>query len=272
MKGDNFMDQKKIGKFIAELRTEKNLTQTELGERLGVSYKAVSKWENGICLPDASLYNDICNIFKITKDELFAGCRRKINYKNKTNFILLVLCLILLVVCLFIPKFMNNIMGISIIGIIIIITLAFFTINIYKLTNISKDDKRVKIIKIFNYLFIIAIPILIISQYIFNIENDNSEFIVILIISLMIMSGAFFYNFPYNKYIGLRLPWTIRDESTWKIAHQIIGIISLPISILTFICAMFFDPEICATIGILSWLLIPSIISGIRFYKLYCKM
>ena len=59
------MDQKKIGKFIAELRTEKDLTQTELGEMLGVSYKAVSKWENGICLPDASLYDDICKIFKI---------------------------------------------------------------------------------------------------------------------------------------------------------------------------------------------------------------
>ena len=42
------MDQKKIGKFIAELRTEKDLTQTELGEMLGVSYKAVSKWENGV--------------------------------------------------------------------------------------------------------------------------------------------------------------------------------------------------------------------------------
>ena len=49
------MDQRKIGRFIAELRTELNLTQTELGDKLGVSYKAVSKWENGICLPDPSL-------------------------------------------------------------------------------------------------------------------------------------------------------------------------------------------------------------------------
>ena len=50
---------------------------------LGVSYKTVSKWENGICLPDTSLYNDIYKIFKITKDEWFAGCRREINYKKK---------------------------------------------------------------------------------------------------------------------------------------------------------------------------------------------
>lgn len=42
------MDQKKIGKFIAELRTENKLTQAELGNMLGVSYKAISKWENGV--------------------------------------------------------------------------------------------------------------------------------------------------------------------------------------------------------------------------------
>ena len=87
------MDQRKIGRFIAELRTELNLTQTELGDKLGVSYKAVSKWENGICLPDPSLYNDICRIFHITKDELFSGSRKEINFKNKKEFILLILCL-----------------------------------------------------------------------------------------------------------------------------------------------------------------------------------
>jgi len=67
------MNQIKIGLFIAECRKKKNLTQEELGEKLGVSYKAVSKWENGICLPDPSLYEELCNIFNITKDELFSG-------------------------------------------------------------------------------------------------------------------------------------------------------------------------------------------------------
>ena len=46
------MNQEKIGKFIAKLRNEKNMTQTELGEILGLSYKAVSKWERGLSLPD----------------------------------------------------------------------------------------------------------------------------------------------------------------------------------------------------------------------------
>ena len=67
------MDQEKIGKFISSLRKEKELTQEELAEKLGVSNKSVSRWENGKCLPDVSLYKDLCHILGITLNELFAG-------------------------------------------------------------------------------------------------------------------------------------------------------------------------------------------------------
>ena len=67
------MDQEKIGKFIANLRKEKNLTQEQLAEKLGVTDKSVSRWENGRCLPDVSLYKDLCNILGITLNEFFAG-------------------------------------------------------------------------------------------------------------------------------------------------------------------------------------------------------
>ena len=67
------MDQEKIGKFIAELRKEKNLTQEQLGEKLGVTHKAVSKWENGKCLPDPSLYKSLCSILGINLTEFFNG-------------------------------------------------------------------------------------------------------------------------------------------------------------------------------------------------------
>ena len=67
------MDQEKIGKFIANLRKEKRLTQEQLAEKLGVTDKSVSRWENGKCLPDVSLYKDLCNILGITLNEFFAG-------------------------------------------------------------------------------------------------------------------------------------------------------------------------------------------------------
>ena len=67
------MDQEKIGKFIANLRKEQKLTQEQLAEKLGVTDKSVSRWENGKCLPDVSLYKDLCNILGITLNEFFSG-------------------------------------------------------------------------------------------------------------------------------------------------------------------------------------------------------
>ena len=71
------MDQEKIGKFIAECRKEKGLTQVQLAEKLGTTDKSISKWENGVCLPDSSLYEPLCNILEITINELFAGKKIK---------------------------------------------------------------------------------------------------------------------------------------------------------------------------------------------------
>ena len=71
------MDQNKIGKFIAQCRKEKQLTQEQLAKILNTTNKSVSKWENGYCLPDSSLYEPLCNLLEITINELFTGQRMK---------------------------------------------------------------------------------------------------------------------------------------------------------------------------------------------------
>ena len=67
------MNQIKIGKFISESRKSKEITQEQLAEKLGVSKNAVSKWERGLNLPDASIMQELCNILEISLNELFAG-------------------------------------------------------------------------------------------------------------------------------------------------------------------------------------------------------
>lgn len=69
------MEQKKIGTFIATCRKQHGMTQVQFAEKLGVTNKAVSKWETGKCMPDASLFDDICLLLNITLNELFAGER-----------------------------------------------------------------------------------------------------------------------------------------------------------------------------------------------------
>ena len=67
------MDQIKIGEFIAECRKKQNLTQGQLAEKLGITDRAVSKWENGRAMPDSSLMLDLCSILKISVNELLSG-------------------------------------------------------------------------------------------------------------------------------------------------------------------------------------------------------
>lgn len=67
------MNQTTIGQYIAQKRKEKNLTQAQLGEKLGVSNKAISKWENGKCMPDYSIIHILCDELDITVAELFDG-------------------------------------------------------------------------------------------------------------------------------------------------------------------------------------------------------
>ena len=67
------MDQTKIGKFIASKRKEHGLTQSQLAEKLGITDKAVSKWETGKSLPDLSLFTPLCSLLDITLNELLLG-------------------------------------------------------------------------------------------------------------------------------------------------------------------------------------------------------
>ena len=67
------MDQKRIGAFIAQCRREKNLTQIQLAEQLGITNQAVSKWENGRGMPDVSLLQPLCDALGISLNELFSG-------------------------------------------------------------------------------------------------------------------------------------------------------------------------------------------------------
>lgn len=77
------MDQIKIGKFIAQCRKEKKLTQAQLAEQLNITDRAVSKWETGKGMPDASIMIELCEILGICVNELFSGERVKMEDFNK---------------------------------------------------------------------------------------------------------------------------------------------------------------------------------------------
>ena len=84
------MDQAKIGRFIAECRKKNNLTQMQLAEKLNITDRAVSKWENGRAMPDSSIMLELCSILKISVNDLLNGeVITMNNYKEKSEQLLL---------------------------------------------------------------------------------------------------------------------------------------------------------------------------------------
>lgn len=79
------MNQIKIGKFIAERRKNANLTQMQLAEKLDITDKAISKWERGITIPDASIMVELCDILKISVNELLSGEKIDMENNNEKN-------------------------------------------------------------------------------------------------------------------------------------------------------------------------------------------
>ncbi len=79
------MDQIKIGKFIAFCRKQKGLTQMQLAEMLGITDKAISKWERGIAMPDTSIMLELCEILGISVNELLSGEKIGMENNNQKN-------------------------------------------------------------------------------------------------------------------------------------------------------------------------------------------
>ena len=92
------MDPKKVGNLIKDIRKKNSLTQKDLADKYGVTYQAVSKWENGTNLPDISLIKQICNDYNIDVNDFLDGNNIKSNNKSYKSLNILVLILIIVII------------------------------------------------------------------------------------------------------------------------------------------------------------------------------
>lgn len=153
------MDLIKIGKFIATCRKEKGITQENLAEKLYVTDRAVSKWERGISLPDASKMLDLCRILGITVNELLNGEKiTKKDYDEKTNELLVELTKK--------EEIKNKRMLIDM-WVLMITTLIFYIAIILISSYTLKEGKLFGII-----IFVSTLILLIVAFYSFKLEVD----------------------------------------------------------------------------------------------------
>ena len=155
------MNQMEIGKFIAELRKEKNMTQLELANKLNITDRAVSHWENGRSMPDAGIMLELCKALGINVNELLSAkkimkekyneraeenlleMRREIETLNKRiltlNKIIINLAIVIFVVIGFAATFIEMSMLIRniifAVDLVMLILVGFFTLNILQKTG-----------------------------------------------------------------------------------------------------------------------------------------
>lgn len=91
------MDQEKISKFIKEIRKKNNLTQKEFADKYGVTFQAVSKWENARGIPEISILKQICKDFNITLDEILDGEYSKKEKKKRITILLVPIFIVFLI-------------------------------------------------------------------------------------------------------------------------------------------------------------------------------
>ena len=101
------MDQEKIGIFIKEIRKKNNLTQKEFAEKLGVTFQAVSKWENGKNIPDIAILKDISRLFDVNIDDIISG-EIKENKNNKKIYYIFGGIILILLIIIIISIINNN--------------------------------------------------------------------------------------------------------------------------------------------------------------------
>lgn len=101
------MNQEKIGQAIKEIRTKNNLSQQAFAEKFGVTYQAVSKWENGKNIPDIAILKEICQAYNLKLEDLLDA---KISNKSKNNWLKLMalVIIVLLIIILIILVLRNN--------------------------------------------------------------------------------------------------------------------------------------------------------------------
>ena len=222
-----------INENIKHFRKTRGMSQEEMAVKLNVVRQTVSKWEKGLSIPDADVLIEMANLLDVSVSQLL-GIEESIHSNGNLAE-----------------------------------DLALFT-------SLTTDDLRIGIFRVTTLCNISILIIGIVFAFLSAVdvitfsENGEKLFAMVLLSCIMVFIGIVSPKLPYNRHTGLRLPWTVRDEDTWKIAHRILGFISFPMVLLYIACALTISNfEIVSVVTMLIWISIPGGISYIYFYKKY---
>lgn len=290
-----------LGDNIKKYRREKGYTQEELAAMLHVVRQTLSKWENNLSVPDAEVLVGISKALDVPVSTLLdipldtpaadlAAELEKVNAELAQRNLQLQrhvlagrkrgLILFLSFAALLAASIVRTpSVSLAAVGICIMLALFILYRNLPLLSARPLSAAQMKILKaatIFSAALCGAAFIfcgLLQAKIIVLTERQESYLLVGICSCVFLFFGALSPRLPFQRHTGLRLPWTVWDEETWKLAHKIIGIIALPITLLYLAAALFLaDVESIGTLSIIAAVLyigIPGIASLIFFWRKY---
>lgn len=286
-----------INENIKIYRKKKGISQEEMAVKLNVVRQTVSKWENGLSVPDADVLIHIAELLEVSVSQLLGIERNsdfdtdlseelaKLNKQlaeqkqrkrlllqaNKKRGVILLLSFLAMLMAL-IAK--NEIISILLVGLCMLVAAVILYRNLALVTSVTTNDMKIGVLRITTFFNIgilivgILVTLLTASDVITFTENGEKMFAMLLISCVILFAGIISPKLPFSRHTGLRLPWTVQDEETWNIAHKIIGYISLPVVLLYVACVWtIHNFEIVTLCIMLIWIGVPGAVSYLFFRK-----
>lgn len=286
-----------INENIKNARKAKGLSQEEMAVKLNVVRQTVSKWENGLSVPDADVLIRMAELLDVSVSELLETeaessaeqslseelerlneqlaaknqREKRIGQAGRKMGLILFLSFAALLIALAVKQ---EAVSIVLTGACMLAAVIMLYRNLALLTSITTDEWNMNALRaatIFNLMMLAAgILFTVLSAVGISPFSERSEkgSAVAVIFCVMVFAGIISPKLPYNRHTGLRLPWTVRDEDTWDLAHRILGYTSLPVALLYVACALTISNLEAVTLCAMAvWLGVPGAISYLFFRK-----
>lgn len=280
-----------IGEQIKAARKAKGVSQEELAVRLGVVRQTVSKWENGMSVPDADVLIQIAELLDVPVSQLLgiepesgsvqdmAGELARLNKElaakiqkeklraelDKKRGVILLLSFGTLIAALTVKIELLSLL------------LAILYRNLTLFTGAAADKAGIGALRaatIFDaVVLLLVLTVAALDKTALAALSEDGERLLATVImcGIMLFGGFISPRLPYNRHTGLRLPWTVRDEDTWNVAHRVLGCISLPMTLLYLAAALTVRSAdaaaAAAKVCFILWIGIPGLVSYIFFWK-----
>ena len=289
-----------IGEQIKTARKAKGVSQEELAVRLGVVRQTVSKWENGMSVPDADVLIKIAELLDVPVSQLLgiepesgsvqdmAGELARLNKElaakiqkeklraelDKKRGVILLLSFGTLIAALTVKI---ELLSLLLAGACMLTMLAILYRNLTLFTGAAADKAGIGALRaatIFDaVVLLLVLTVAALDKTALAALSEDGERVLAAVImcGIMLFGGFISPRLPYNRHTGLRLPWTVRDEDTWNVAHRVLGYISLPMTMLYLAAALTVRnadaAAAAATVCFILWIGIPGLVSYIFFWK-----